>query len=315
MRKLVLTLLFLVTIITNPNIVLAQTLTAGVTLTTIPNDPEPLGIVTITASSFAIDIDSADLEWKYNGKVVASGTGKKSIKVTAPENGSTAVISVTISGSGINTSTESVVLRPGSVDLLWEAVDSYTPPFYKGKALLPYGGTIRVTAVPGTASPSTSTFKWTVNGIPMQSSSGYGKSSLLFKHQELDNAENVTVETSGGIFSGKSSIDLIPQQPHIVAYENKEGFVDYAKGWLESISIIGTGARIRFEPYFFSSPLSLKNDLDMSIIVDGDKVETSKINEVSLTSNDGSEGELGVEVFTKEYSLQNAKTLFGIIFN
>jgi len=314
MKKLFL-LAFILTNIGLSNIVSAQSVTPNISLETIPLDPEALSVVTVTAKSFSLDLDYASIEWKYNGKVIASGTGKKSVKITAPENGGTAVILVTVSGSGLQSATQSIVIRPGSVDLLWEAVDAYVPPFYKGKAVLPYGGVVRVTAIPGVASPKTTTFKWIKNGIPMENRSGFGRSSILFKQEDLNTSENIGVETNNGVFSGKSSISLIPQQPAVVAYANEEGFINYSKGWSESISIIGRGALLRFEPYFFSAPVSIKNDLDFGILIDGNQVQTIKPNELSISSNDGSEGTVGVEVFTKDYSLQNVKTLFGVIFN
>lgn len=308
-------LLSLLSIIFFGGVSFAQNISSDVSLTAIPDNPEPLSVVEISATSFSVDLNNHNIEWSYNNKVIASGTGKKSIKVTAPEAGGTAIVSVKIYGEDFETIVGSTVIRPGSVDMLWEAVDSYVPPFYKGKPLLSYGGIVRVTAIPGTASPKTTVFNWKRNSIPMESLSGFGKSSIIFKQKELDSIENISVETGGSTLSGRNSITIEPVLPSIIAYQNSEGFIDYMHGWLENIPIIGTGALLRFEPYFFSAPVNLVNDLDMKISVDGAQVNTGGGNEVSLSAENGTEGEVNVSVFTKEYSLQNAKTIFGIKFN
>ena len=88
--------------------------------------------VQIRLNSNGFDLTQASIVWVYNGATVASGIGKTMITVVAPANGRVGTISATANGSDFSATTATLILRPASVDVLWEGADSYTPPFYKG---------------------------------------------------------------------------------------------------------------------------------------------------------------------------------------
>ncbi|HWC57404.1 MAG TPA: hypothetical protein VG621_00415, partial [Candidatus Paceibacterota bacterium] len=99
--------------------------TPDISLDTIPLNPQPGDTVTVTATSYGADLSQATLSWVYNGKSAGAGIGKTSISVVAPAAGSTATVTVTVNGGVASGVSASIVLRPGSVDLLWEAADAY----------------------------------------------------------------------------------------------------------------------------------------------------------------------------------------------
>ena len=295
----------------------AQTPSISLSISSSPLNPKPLESVNLTVSSYDIDLNRASITWTYNGQTIDSGTGRTRTTVTAPATGSTGIITVSASSTGLATGSATLALQPGNVDLLWEAVDSYTPPFYKGKALPVVNATIQVTAVPTINSPKQQSFTWTRNGIAQQSSSGYDKSSYLFQNNELQRTEEVRVSSSGGFFNGESVLKITPRTPSLVAYQKYEGFVDYANGATSSVNMSGPGAVLVFEPYYFSVPQNIATNLSIDMSVDGEGLGSLiPPNELRLTRpENGGISSLKVAITTAVYSLQNLNRTFNLIFN
>lgn len=294
----------------------AQTISSDISIDTIPNNPAPGSTVTLTATSYSMDLSQADISWIYNNITVAEGVGKSTISVVAPASGGTGVVTVSASGSGTNASS-SVILRPGSIDLLWEAVDSYTPPFYKGKALLPVNGLIKYTAIGSATAPKNLSYVWSRNSSALPESSGYGKSSLIIKHNELNPIESVTVTASTGTFSGTGTVRLSPlTTPTAIVYKNQQGYVDYSNGYTKTIPFTQSGMVVHIEPYFFSVPHTILGDLVFDVTVDGQTVNRSIANEIGLSRPTTSgQSSLGVGISTAAQSLQHLQKTFTLLFN
>lgn len=290
---------------------------ADISLGTIPTDPQPLQNVRIEAQSYSADLDQATITWRYNGRVIDGGVGRKSITVTAPASGVIGTITMTANGAGFDNTAATLLLRPGSIDLLWEAADSYTPPFYKGKALLSTNGLIRVTGIPSATAPKQLVYTWSRNNSVLGASSGYGKSSVLMRNSELESIERVSLEASSGAFNGNASIMINPGDPSVVAYQKDEGFIDYANGTSNSVTTNQNGLVLRFEPYFFSVPLSLANSLAISISEnDNDVTNADYPNELYLSAPEGRGGSIfTVAINTIAYTLQQLSRPFTINFN
>lgn len=296
----------------------AQAATIDLSLSTIPLNPEPLQQVTISAESYSTDLSQANMLWTYNGKTISNSIGQTSITVTAPASGLTGTISLTASGGAFSSTTATLLLRPASVDLLWEGADSYTPPFYKGLALPSTGGIIRVTAIPSINAPANLSYAWTQNDDAQQADSGYNKSSFTFQNSDLIPTEDVSVTESSGDFSGTGDIQITPGDPSIVGYFNTNGFIDYANGSSDQLSTTGTGATIHFEPYFFSVPTNIPHDLSFSFLDNSNNPipAGNEENEVPLSRPDGGGQSLfNVSVTTNVYSLQNLERPFTLNFN
>lgn len=290
-------------------------LTPDLNLNSIPSDPQPLQKVTVTAESYGMNLDQANITWKYNNVVIDSGVGRKTVTLTAPKAGTTGIITVTSTNSE-GTTTATLVLRPGSVDLLWEAPDSYTPPFYKGKALASVNSLIRVAAIASSIAPKQLTYTWSGNDSVLGSLSGYGKSSLVFRNDVLDPIEKVSVSVQGGSFTGGAKISVTPGTPSMVIYEKEEGFIDYANGSSTTLTTQKPGLILRVEPFFFSVATSLTRNLAFSIQEgDVDITNTSAPNELYLSSPGRTISSLfTITVDTVTYSLQNLTRNFTINF-
>jgi hypothetical protein len=318
MKRIVILILSIAILVGFGGVVLrgtAQTV-ADISLATIPLNPQPGTQVTITATSYGFDLDQSYITWTYNGTTVASGTGMRTINVVVPAAGATGLISMTASGGGTSGSA-TILLRPASVDMLWEAVDAITPPFYKGKALLADGGTVRVTVVPSASAPTNLSYTWSRNSTTIPEVSGFGKSSITFKQDILTGTEQVAVDARGGIFSGTGSVVLAPRNADVVAYQNNDGFIDYAHGYASTIPVQGTGALLHFEPYYMSVPESIGRDLAISMTSGGTAVDQST-NQTELgiaRLDEGGQSELTVAIDTVAYSLQHIQKVFTVLFN
>ncbi len=280
-----------------------------------PQQPAPGGAVTLEAVSYGLDLSQATLTWTYGGKTILSGLGKTRASVIAPASGMVASVVVTASAPGVSPVSATLVLRPGSIDLLWEGANSSTPPFYKGRPLLSAGGFLRVVAIPAPGAPRQPSFQWSRNDSAVPSASGLGQSSIVVEHTAFETAERISVSATGGGFEGNAVITVPPRRPAILAYQKKDGFIDFSYGSEQLILATGTGTILRFEPFFFSTANGSLRDLLFDMKIDDTSVFGDRENELGLSrpANGGS-GEISVTVSPRTYSLQRTNQLFEILF-
>jgi hypothetical protein len=142
--------------------------------------------------------------------------------------GSQSILEVVGKMSNGKTFSKKVTISPAKIDLLYEA-ESYVPPFYKGKAKLPFQGTLRIVALTsffdssGKKIPDNRlVFKWKDGNQTLNNQSGYGKNVLLYKSDDsLPKPIEITAEVSypeGGLFASKK-ISVEPASPETVLYE------------------------------------------------------------------------------------------------
>jgi hypothetical protein len=224
-----------------------------------PANPAPNENVVINLSSFAANLDSVNITWLVNGKTVISGIGKKSFSLTAGASGSntTVLAKIALPDGEID---KSIIIRPSVMVLLWQASDSYVPPFYKGKALLTSESEIKIVAMPEirtgavNVNPKTLTYSWQKDYTNVGNNSGYGKNSFTFFTDYLDKSNNVSVTAStiDQRYSSQANINTIMSFPKISFYriDNDLGTI-----WEKAL---GDGYRISgdeivmAEPYFIT---------------------------------------------------------------
>lgn len=219
--------------LTAPIVSLAQTInntfsaSDEVNLQVTPRYPIPNQTVTASLSYFGGDLDSANITWYQNGKSVLSGKGEKTYSFKVGNAGTETKIEVDISLLDGASLSKSLTLIPASVDLVWEA-NSYTPPFYKGKALHPRQGSLKIVAMPEFVrsgqrlSSKNLVYEWS-NGIDVyQDQSGYGKNTILINGSLLGQRENIRVVVTDPVsgLAAESYLTIEPTNPKIIFYEN-----------------------------------------------------------------------------------------------
>lgn len=108
------------------------------------------------------------------------------------------------------------------VDLLWQG-DTYTSPFYKGRALWSNQSGITFLAIPHNLGNSANlTYKWTKNGIVLGNISGMGKNTLTFTNSIISRPQTIKVEilSNNNAVLSSASVTVIPISPTLVVYEN-----------------------------------------------------------------------------------------------
>ncbi|MDO8619880.1 MAG: hypothetical protein Q7R64_00855 [bacterium] len=250
-------------LISIPTVLLAQTGGVGTELpmTVLPEHPRPGEAVEVSVESYNIDLNRAEVQWFVNDKLVKTGLGNKRLTVSAGRNGETTVVRVVaIAENGIIYSA-SATIRPAEVNLLWQA-QSYTPPFYKGKALMPYQGTVLVAAIPSftrgksTMSPGSLIYTWSEGDNVIGDSSGKGRNLFVFRGSVPLRTKTISVlvESPDRTMSAEASINVTPVAPRLLFYENHPRYgLLISKALANSFTLSEDETRIDAVPYYFES--------------------------------------------------------------
>jgi hypothetical protein len=190
-----------------------------------PPNPKPLESVNVSLNSFSVNLGTTLISWFVNEKLVASGIGQKKISVRVGVAGSSTNILAKISlDSGEVEKT--LVLKPASVVLLWEAQDSYVPPFYKGKAMASAGSLIKVVALPEIKlddkliNLKSIVYEWKKDHENTLEGAVYGKDFFLYQNDYLEDSNNISVlaTTLDKKNSASANTNISATEPKIVFY-------------------------------------------------------------------------------------------------
>lgn len=108
------------------------------------------------------------------------------------------------------------------VDLLWQG-DTYTSPFYQGRALWSNQSVITLAAIPrGFGNPASLFYKWTRNGTVLGNISGIGKNSLSFSDSIISRPQTFKVDilSNDERVLATASVFIAPISPALAVYEN-----------------------------------------------------------------------------------------------
>jgi hypothetical protein len=225
----------------------------------IPENPGPNEKVLVNITSFGTNLDAANIIWKINGKTQSSGTGIKSFTFTVGGMNSSTKLDIIVNTIDSGTIQKSIDIKPSSVDLIWQS-DSFTPPFYKGKALFSYQNKITFIAMPhitgnnGEIPSKSLIYKWTLNGQVKQSDSGYGKNTYSFIGPLLSRPLSIQVEVSSadGGGSAYNHTTVTPVDPSIILYRKDPlNGIEFQKALLGNADLNGSEITITGMPYFF----------------------------------------------------------------
>jgi hypothetical protein len=229
-----------------------------------PTYPRPNSDVSINLTLYTDDLNSADIIWIQNGKIVLKGKGETSYSFKTGPIGTETKIEIDISLLSGTSFSKILNIAPASVDLVWEA-NSYTPPFYKGRALHPRQGILKIVAMPefiknGTrVSSSNLIYKWSNDVDTYQSQSGYGKNILILNGSILGKTDNIKVSVtdpnSGA--TAENYISISPTDSEIVFYQNDPYYGYIFDSALNNSFNLGSGeVQILAAPYFFTNEQS-----------------------------------------------------------
>ncbi len=260
---------------------LDKTNSGDISVTLIPEVPGPNENVKITLISYTTDLNQAKITWKTNGKIALTGVGKKTFEVMSGGNGVNTNIEINIVLVDGGELTKTIQISPREMDMLWQALDSYTPPFYKGRALPGGEGIIKIVALPMLGGSSTViagsnlVFNWKRNSDSVQNLSGYGKSSFIFKNSYLSDTDTIEAMAYSTSWNAKKSITVGINPPQLVFYQKDPlSGILYNKALGSEFEMKKNEMTLIAEPYFISPNDKRSTDLEYSW----------QINEQSITS-------------------------------
>lgn len=265
-----------------------------------PNNPSPNSNVNISLRSYAANLDSVQITWFVNNVNSLNGVGKKSFSVTTGASGSTTTVRVKIllpDGEIEKT----IILKPSTMVLLWQANDSYVPPFYKGKALPASDSEIKVVAIPeiktslgASTSSKNMTYFWQKDYNNQPNDSGYGKNSFLYKNSFLEKNNTISVEAVTGDQKNQAEaqIEISPVKPDIVFYKQDTSMGISWEQALQNNHQINSSEIIAAVPYFISPKEIRRPELVWNWFINDQMVEIESVrkNIIPLKVEGGASG-------------------------
>lgn len=233
-----------------------------------PENPDPNQSTTISLNSYLYDLDAASISWVVGGKTASSGIGKKSFVLNAPTAGSE--INVTAKITLPDSTVEKTILIRSStaLTLLWQADDSYVPPFYRGKALPSPSSEIKIIAMPeikngsGLVDPQKMVYAWQKDYTNDPDGSGYGKNYYIYTSDYLSDSNTIDVKasTTDQKYSLSAGIEVPSVNPKIDFYINDPNLgILWNNALVDGYKIQGNQI-IQAVPYFVS-PKDLSNPI------------------------------------------------------
>lgn len=231
-----------------------------VVLTVIPENPAPGDQVTfLIEAPHALDINRARISWYLDGKLQANGIGQTIYKATLPKNGNAITVTASVTPSSGISFEKQVSIGGGRVDVVWQA-DTYTPPFYEGKALNSYQSKITFVALPHLRSggrevdPSTCVYVWKKDGVVI--GSGYGMQSVTVTGSVIARTYDIDVSVSSFDKSANASghATMGWRSADMLLYENNPLYgllLNKALG--QNIELAQNEITVSAVPYFFSN--------------------------------------------------------------
>lgn len=290
---------------------LAQTMPVLGNLILTPPSPGPYESVTIKLESYSFDPTRSKITWSVNNKIVKSGYGETSISLKTGAEGTQIIVHVSAITNDSKKYENEIELAPQSINLVWEAIESYVPPFYKGKALPGEGSLVKITALPsfysqGKKVPAENiSYNWSFNGSVVQNLSGYGKQSFTTYLDYLSNENEIKViaQTLDGN-SAEKRITIIPNKIDPVFYEYDPTLGPNYASALPNYLEIKKDLFLVVEPYFVSSKGAAASGLEYNWSLNGMPVTPTDNTHLTLHPK---EGYVGVSTIT--VSLSNTKRI------
>lgn len=290
-----------------------------------PVNPAPYENVTITLGSFAANLDSVKITWLVDGKTSISATGKKSFSLTAKAANVQTRVEAKMAFPDGEVS-KKIIIRPSVMVLLWQANDSYVPPFYKGKSLPSADSEIKVVAMPEIAvngikvSSKTMTYSWKNNYSNVQNASGYGKNFFTYINDYLENSNTVSVvaNTTDQNHESESIISIPTNEPEIHFYKKDATLgTIWEKALSDDYTITGEEIIVA-EPYFIAPQDFRRPELLFYWSVGGQRISVPSYrkNLMPLKAESGNTGtsKLKLEIENTDKIFQTAKKEININF-
>jgi hypothetical protein len=217
-----------------------------------------------------------------------------------------------------------------SVDLLWQG-NTYTPPFYEGRALWSKQSKITFTAIPHIfgangqrLDPSTLIYRWSKDGTIYGDASGIGVNTFSFVDSIFSKPQTVTVaiiqtqttDTIQDTVLASESAALVPTKPSLSVYEISPLYGPlFNKDISDSFALKNKEVSFGVFPFFFSTPGVGSSILSYAWRTGGGQAATT--NRVTYRAPDGASGDsaISIKVTHKDKASQEVEKRFIVQFS
>ncbi|MBI3442567.1 MAG: hypothetical protein HY007_02275 [Candidatus Sungbacteria bacterium] len=242
-----------------------------------PPSPSPGQSVTIHAATPTLDTATTFFNWSVDGtrKPKLSGYGHDSIQLIAGAVGTPILVDVVITGASGQPAQSSITVYPSTVALSWYA-ETYTPAWYRGKALPSPNSVVIVTATPHVVvngaelKPENLVYTWGYENRD-RLLVGVGKQSFSVQmpdQTDVDEQVRVTIEDMGHRIRKEASIFITTTLPRAVVYRlTPLGGIDPRAAASILPAFRHETIDLQAEPFFF--PARSKNDLRFEWTIGG----------------------------------------------
>ena len=279
-----------------------------VNITMTPKTPGENQNVTVSIESYAVNLNSSSIIWYVNKDPKKQGIGEKSLALHTGNFGEKMTVDIVILSADGRKIEKQVVIAPSEIDLLWEA-QTYTPPFYKGKALPTYKSLVKMTAIPRYNSemsdPSRFTYLWKYNRT-LGVGEGLGRTSALIDVGYAGTPIPVTLDVSlpGEDWSGSQYTTVTAKEASLVLYEQAPLLgIQFNHALRTEITGSGNQFTLRAVPYFFSKEDQENGDLFYGWTVNGATIVPGADPSILTLNKKGS----GLEGFNVSLKVQTLK--------
>jgi hypothetical protein len=212
---------------------------------------------------------------------------------------------------------------PSPVDLLFES-NSYTPPFYQGRALPSPGALVHVVAIAhlndgGAPVPESNIlYTWRVDNRVQGSLSGAGKSSIVLPAPTLfgSNVISVDAQEIGGSAHGSASLTVSSVDPQLALYlDDPLSGIGYYDALGAQNTISGTEATFAAVPYFVAASTLAYSQFSWDWLVNDQSVGAGSGNELTINAqNSAGTASLSLSLTSRANPLLDAQGSWNLSF-
>ena len=280
MYKIILKTIILISLVF-PTISFAEV----VDVTVNPEKPEPNQTISTRLSEVLVDLDASDIYWYLDDEIQKHGIGEKSFSFTAGESDEKTVLDVIIMIPDGRRIDLQKIIEPIEVDLLWEA-STYTPPFYRGKALPTYKSPIKVVAIPSIKNSTTKfIYSWSIDNLNnIAGASGYNQTrfSTFGNRAGYSRKINVSAVSFDKSKKMKKSIKITSIDPELVLYENNSLMgILFNNSLNNTKDITKNEFSVKAEPYFVNK--GEMNDVQYEWAINTNRIESGEKRDKTIT--------------------------------
>ncbi len=292
---------------------------SGASLIVSPQFPNPHTPIKVSLDAYSLDTTGASIVWYIDGVEDTQFRDARDISLETKGLGEKTSIRVVLTRTNAPTISSSISVVPAVVDIILEA-NTYTPSFYRGKALPSAESVFRAVAVVNdntSISDTAYTYTWSLGDTVLLGGPIRGKNILEETMPRYDNKPlSVQVVNQNGDVIGKKSILLRAASPELHFYEQNPLRGLSSREAQNPLTLIGEETTIYGEPYFINTQMN-ERDATFSWKINGAEAnhDASSPNAITLR-HVGGEGNarVGFSIVTKTRIPQFIEKTFQIFF-